>query len=315
MPRDSKRLEDAARAGWLYYIAGNTQDEIARKLGVSRQSAQRLVAQAMADGIVKVRIDHPIGNCLSLAARLADRYGLDRAEVVPTDPGAASPTLGLAEVAADVIESWLAREAPLLMGIGTGRTLRAAIASLPRIACPHHRIVSLTGNIAPDGSIAFYNVIFSIAERVTASTYPMPLPVLVSSADERDALQSQPLVRTSLDLAAEADVAMVGIGEIAPGAPLVVDGFVGPTDLAEMETAHAAGEILGWVFDGQGRLIEGLTNDRVASAPLPDPGRTELIGAAMGPRKVRAIRAALTGGLLSGLLTDEATAIALLDTG
>ena len=40
---DSDRLDDAARAGWLYYIAGNTQDEIAQKLGVSRQTAQRLV--------------------------------------------------------------------------------------------------------------------------------------------------------------------------------------------------------------------------------------------------------------------------------
>ena len=30
------RLDDAARAGWLYYIAGNTQDEIAAKLGISR---------------------------------------------------------------------------------------------------------------------------------------------------------------------------------------------------------------------------------------------------------------------------------------
>ncbi len=32
---DATRLDDAARAGWLYYVAGNTQDEIARKLGVS----------------------------------------------------------------------------------------------------------------------------------------------------------------------------------------------------------------------------------------------------------------------------------------
>ena len=38
---ESARLDDAARAGWLYYVAGNTQDEIARKLGVSRQTAQR----------------------------------------------------------------------------------------------------------------------------------------------------------------------------------------------------------------------------------------------------------------------------------
>lgn len=39
----SDRLDDAARAGWLYYIAGRTQEEIAARLGVSRQAAQRLV--------------------------------------------------------------------------------------------------------------------------------------------------------------------------------------------------------------------------------------------------------------------------------
>ena len=33
---ESSRLDDAARAGWLYYIAGHTQDEIAKKLHVSR---------------------------------------------------------------------------------------------------------------------------------------------------------------------------------------------------------------------------------------------------------------------------------------
>jgi VWFA-related protein len=38
------RLDDAARAGWLYYVAGNNQEQIARKLGVSRQTAQRLVS-------------------------------------------------------------------------------------------------------------------------------------------------------------------------------------------------------------------------------------------------------------------------------
>ena len=31
--------DDAARAGWLYYIAGKTQDDIARILTVSRPTA------------------------------------------------------------------------------------------------------------------------------------------------------------------------------------------------------------------------------------------------------------------------------------
>ena len=29
---EKSRLDDAARAGWLYFIAGHTQDEIAKRL-------------------------------------------------------------------------------------------------------------------------------------------------------------------------------------------------------------------------------------------------------------------------------------------
>ncbi|RUU08370.1 sugar-binding transcriptional regulator, partial [Mesorhizobium sp. M7A.T.Ca.TU.009.01.3.2] len=47
----SNRLDDAARAGWLYYVAGNTQDQIASTLGISRQTAQRLVSLAVSEGL------------------------------------------------------------------------------------------------------------------------------------------------------------------------------------------------------------------------------------------------------------------------
>ena len=63
---DGLRLDEAARAGWLYYVAGNTQDEIARKLGISRQAAQRLVSLAISERLIKVRLDHPIARCMAL---------------------------------------------------------------------------------------------------------------------------------------------------------------------------------------------------------------------------------------------------------
>ena len=71
------RLDDAARAGWLYYVAGNTQEEIAAKMGISRQSAQRLVSLSISEGLIKVRLDHPIGHCLDLAERVRSRYPHD----------------------------------------------------------------------------------------------------------------------------------------------------------------------------------------------------------------------------------------------
>ncbi|QDY71107.1 sugar-binding transcriptional regulator [Qingshengfaniella alkalisoli] len=312
MQGKAKRLDDAARAGWLYYIAGNTQDEIASKLGVSRQSAQRLVAQAMQSGMVKVRIDHPIANCLSLARELVDRFDLEDSEVVPTDPASDDATLGVAEATADDMESWLSRPEPITMALGTGRTLRAAVACLPHLDCAQHRIVSLTGNISPDGSTAHYNVIFSVADIVSARTFPVPLPVIASSPEERDMLQSQPMVRATFRLAQDADVAFIGIGEMGPNAPLVKDGFITVQDANDLCASGVVGEILGWVFDEKGAFIQGATNLRVASAPVPSPNRSKVIAVAKGNQKISAIRAALKGNLVSKLITDEATALALL---
>ncbi len=310
---DARRLDDAARAGWLYYVAGNTQEEIAAKLGVSRQSAQRLVSLAMSAGLVKVRLDHPIARCSSISRRaLGARYGLTFVEVVPTDPGAASSTLGIAEAAAAEMERRLKSPDPIIMAVGTGRALKAAVDRLPSMQCPHHRIVSLTGNIAPDGSASFYNVIFGMADAVRARHYPMPLPVIAASREERDLLHEQKTIRNTLALAAQATVCCVGIGGLGEHAPLLEDGFINASELAALRQAGAVGEILGWAFGRDGRLIEGLTNARVASAPIPPIATAEVIGIARGPDKVAAIAGALAGRLINGLITDEATAEALL---
>ena len=306
------RLDDAARAGWLYYVAGNNQEEIAKKLGVSRQTAQRLVSLSISEGLIKVRLDHPIGRCMELAEALRTRYALDFAEVVPSDPGSSSTVLGLAQAAAAEIERRLKGDKPIVLGLGTGRTLKAAIDQLSPIEAPQHKIVSLTGNIAPDGSAAFYNVIFSMAEAVKARSFPMPLPVIASSAAERETLHGQPMVRDTLALAAKADVTFIGIGALDNDAPLYLDGFISEPELKALQKAGAIGEIIGWAFDAQGRLIDGLTNDRVASAPLPSRESSLVVAIAMGKQKLPGIRAALNRRLVNGLLTDEATAEGLL---
>ncbi|WP_157018918.1 sugar-binding transcriptional regulator [Mesorhizobium xinjiangense] len=311
-PTDITRLDDAARAGWLYYIGGNTQDQIAAKLGVSRQSAQRLVSLAVSEGLVKVRIDHPIAQCLELADKLRSRFALDLAEVVPSDPGSSSTTLGIAQAGAAEIERRLASPDPQIITIGTGRTLKAAIEQLPAMECPQHKVVSLTGNIAPDGSAAYYNVIFTMADKVKARSFPMPLPVIASSPAEREMLHGQPMIASTLELAANADVTFVGIGDLGPEAPLFVDGFISGDDLKALQKARAVGEIVGWTFDAEGRMIDGLTNERVASAPIPSRERSLVVGMAMGKAKLPAIHAAASRRLINGLVTDESTARALL---
>jgi DNA-binding transcriptional regulator LsrR (DeoR family) len=310
--REDSRLDDAARAGWLYYVAGNTQDEIAHKLGISRQSAQRLVSLAIAKKLIKVRLDHPIAACMALAEAMTRRYDLKYCDVAPSDPSSPSTILGVAEAAAAYLERTLRSSAPLVLALGTGRTIRASVDQLPPMHCPQHKVVSLVGNIAPDGSASFFDVITKISDIVKAPHFPMPVPVVASTVEEKAILLQLKPVQHVCDLAKRADVTIVGIGSLDDNAPLFEDGFISRDELHALRKAGAVGEIVGWAYDREGRILPGLTNERVVSMPIGRAGPAMVVGAAMGPSKRAAIRAALIGRLISGLITDEATAEALI---
>ena len=125
-------------------------------------------------------------------------------------------------------------------------------------------------------------------------------------------MHGQSLIRSTLELAAAADVAFVGIGELGADAPLCLDGFLDPEEMARLMGEGAAGEICGWMFDSNGKLLEGSINERVASVPLPPRETTTVIGLAKGKRKYAALLAALRGRMINGVITDEETARYLL---
>jgi DNA-binding transcriptional regulator LsrR (DeoR family) len=309
------RLDEAARAGWLYYVAGNTQDEIAQKLGVSRQTAQRLVAMAVSEKLVKVRLDHPIGHCMDLAQALRERYGLLLAEVVPSDPAAPDLLAGVASAAAALLERTLRSPDPRIVALGTGRALKATVEALSTMECPQHRIVSLLGNLKPDGQASAFNVVVRMADRVSAPHYPLPLPVLARDAAELALFHGQPAVRATLALCAQADLTLVGVGQLGPQAPMVLDGFIDLCGMEELVRAGAAGEITSWVYDAEGRVMDVAHNRRVASAPLPPASDRLVVAVAVGEAKAAALRAALLGRLVNGVVTNEATAERLLAAG
>ncbi len=250
---ENARLDDAARAGWLYYVAGNTQDEIARKLGVSRQTAQRLVSlgdeRAAHQGAPRSS-DRALHGALGCAADNATISFI--CEVAPSDPASTSTTLGIAQLAAAEMERWLRRPDPVVVGIGTGRTMRAVADQMPAMQCPQHKLVALVGIGKSDGSASFYDVIIRLSDTVRAPHYPMPLPVYTRSAEERELLTNLPSTRSLLALIDQADVSFVGVGSIGEGSALLKDGFITAEENEALRKAGAVGEITAWSFDSAG---------------------------------------------------------------
>lgn len=310
---DASADDQAARAAWLYYVGGLTQDQIATEMGVSRQRAQRLVSRAVSAGLIHVRLNHHLASCQELETALRQRFNLVRCRVVPGLGPDRDPVRAIAPAAAEEMERVLREPRPLVIALGTGRAMRGMVEALGVIEAPQHRLVSLIGNIAPDGSASYFDVIMRLAEKVNAPHYPMPVPVISDTAEENATFQSLGPVRKVRELARSADVTFVGVGQMSDDAPLLTDGFLKPEELHEVQRAGAVGEVVGRIFDVEGRYIELAINRRLGGmhAPATRPNRP-VIGIAAGPSKIPAIAAALRSGILNALITDEPTARGVL---
>lgn len=314
MPKSSEKLDLATRAAWLYYVAGNTQNEIAEKLQVSRPVAQRLVAFAVEKNLIRVRVDHRLADCLALADRLSKRYGLTVCEVVPVDDDSPEEIdRKLAVAGAQVMERYLTEEKPMVIAVSSGRTLKAAVDQIAQLDRPQHRLVSMVGAIAQDGSSNRYDVALHISEKTGGKHFLLPAPLIADNEAERAQWCNHRLYRIVEGLSGEADVAFVGIGNIRPNCPLHEDGFITSAEVRELTQLGAVAEMLGLPIDASGRRVESPTGRRVTSIRLDSPPRRPTIGFAGGERKREAVLAALKGGWLSGLVTDELSAQAALE--
>lgn len=309
MSGHDKKLDQAARAAWLYYVAGETQHDIADKLGVSRQVAQRLVALATEQGLVSVTITHPVAACMTLAEQLKARYHLDLCQVVPAAEVETSGLQQMIAVAgAEVMAQTLKRDEPQTIAVGSGRTLRATIEELPEFERPQHSCVSLIGAIASDGSCTRYDVPLWMAEKTRGRYFILPAPLYADSADDRDLWCNHRIYRTVTEKAVEADVIFVGIGQVTPGCPLNADGFITDAEVASLCQQRVMAEMVGHFIGEAGERVESELDARLTSVRLTAHTKRNVIAFAGGREKHQAIAAALRGGWMRGLITDEQSA-------
>lgn len=313
----TKRADDdslAIRAAWLHFAAGLTQAEVAERLGVSNVKAHRLVSWASQSGAVKVTIDGDVTECLLLEERLCQRFGLAYAQVVPNLYEDGLPLRALGIAGAGYLKREIEGAEGRVIGIGHGRTLAAAIAASPRIDCGSTRFVSLMGGLTRNFAANPHDVMHRLAERTGSAAYVLPVPFVANSAADREVLLSQRGVADVFALATKADLMIVGIGTTQPDAQLVGAGMIDLDEIGEVQNSGGVGEILGHFFDRDGQPIDTSLAARTLSPDLASLRERRIVAIAGGPAKIEGIGAILRSGLLSGLLTDERTATALMDS-
>ena len=84
------------------------------------------------------------------------------------------------------------------------------------------------------------------------------------------------------------------------------------SEIEEVRKSGGVGELLGHFFDDQGNPVETTLSDRTLALERDDLEGRRIVAVAGGVVKTRAIRSILQSRKLSGLITDERTARALI---
>ena len=305
----------AIRAAWLSFVGGCTQGEIAARLEVSPAKVHRLIAYAQRAGHVRFHIEGRPLECLEYEEAFSRRFGLNNCIVAPdlgagaNDEAAAIRSVGAA--AGNLLAQILTGSGIAQVGVGMGRTLKAAVAAMPRISREDLSIVSISGSLTSRLSANPYDVVQLLAERSGGEGYYLPVPYLATTVAEKEMFLSQPSVQELLARARRSDTFVVGIGSIGDDGHLRRMNLISPHQQDALREVGAVGDLMGRFIDIDGKAVPASLSEQAVGLGFEDVRGARVLALSGGVSKTAATLSALRTGVITDLVIDEALAKSL----
>ena len=298
----------------LYYVDELTQAEVGRRLGLSTAKVNRLLQQARQQGMVEITIHTPLQHVLELEYRLKAIFDIQEVVVIPRiakDVTAHVHTLGRA--GAGYLLDHLRDGDIIAMGGGTG--VHSVVQALESPRAYDVKVAPLLGGVQGRATTDVNYLVAQLAERLGGKAYRLHAPAFVDTGEQRDMLQSVGPIKEILDIARQANIALLGVGTVEPDESRFVEfTALSVEDMKRIAgTYGGVGEIGAHVYDTEGKHCAEEYAERVVGLSLQELKRIPfVIGVAATAAKALPLYGALRGGYLHTLITDEAAAQGVL---
>ncbi|MDO4344634.1 MAG: sugar-binding domain-containing protein [Eubacteriales bacterium] len=294
------------KVAWYYYMEGLTQQNIGDYLGIPRLRVNRLLDKARKTGIIHFSVRNGDNNRMHIEKELIQRFHLKDAFIVPPSINGGDCNESVAQAAAMYINERLDKYS--YINIGYGDTPSRVLNHLANISEFPVNVVSLTGGVSyylPNTQSNIFN----------AKLYLMPTPLLMSEPGMVSAIEKEPCVEQIKNMVSLAKMSVIGIGGMDKEATILANGMLSYNDFLLLSMKGAVGDMLCHFIDRNGHLVSSDIEGRLISTSLDTlKSLDNTIGVAAGKNKAEAILAALRGGYLDILITDEIAAASVLES-
>ena len=294
-------------ASVLYYLEGKTQSEIAKELYLSRPKVSRLLKKARELQIVDITINYQNDEFEQLQGEIRRTFGVPRVVIAKTLRHQQDTLNEVGKAAAKELAALINDN--MTVGISWGQHIRTAARFMKRRQHENLKIVELFGAVSYDlGETDTLSIGRSISSKLGAKLYPLPSPIYINDESARQAIIDTPLIRSTLAMIESCDLIISGIGSIdSKSMQTLWDNYVDREMKNRIITAGGIGFILAHFFDRYGEFLDIDINDDVIGIRTETIKQKKIVAIASGEDKVRATHAALAGGLINTLISDEET--------
>lgn len=308
----SRRAAQVVEVATAYYHERLDQEQIARRMGISRSTVSRMLAEALDTGVVEIRVRGALPIHPGLQRDLVETLGLQDAMVLATREDE-DCLADLGRLAARRLDARLADGD--ILAISWGTAVRATVEGFdPRTTRDVEVVQMIGGAGSRDPQVDGTELARRLAGALGGRFRYLNAPLVVAEEAVAAGLRREPAVRETLAAAAAAGLALVGIGTfLGDRSSFVRSGHLAVRHLAELRAAGAVGDVAGHIVAEDGRLLDPPLSRRIVTIDVADLRRIPtVLAVASGPEKVAAILGTIRAGLVDALVTDDRTAAALL---
>jgi DNA-binding transcriptional regulator LsrR (DeoR family) len=299
----------------MYYPYNLSQNEISSNLRISKSAVSRLLKEGRDKGIVTFHIKDYEDRMSSLEDKLEQSFKLKEAVVVSDEGINSEETIKkkVAKAAAILLQRRIRENDTIAVSWGT--TLAEVAKALNP---PFHLdidIVPLIGGIDNRGRDIHSNEIArQVSEAFKGKYYVLNAPVIVDSLVIKEALEKEKTIKTVIDKAKSADIALVGIGSPKKSSTMIKRGYFSVKEFTKLTDKEVIGDICTNFFDIQGNIIKFPLHNKMIGLGLKELKHIPImIGVACGEDKKEAILGALRGGYVNIIVTNKRVAEYLIN--
>lgn len=298
----------------MYYENQIGQNEIAKRLGISRPTVSKLLKQAREKGYVRIEIvDLDNQNCYKLEKQLEEKFGLKEAIVVEDkyDINFQKEELGM-EVSKYLYRT--IKEGDII-GISMGTTLKTIPQYTKVKKFNNIQFIPLLGGIGePDMTTHSNQLVVEMSKGMGGTFKLLHGPAIVSNENIINILREDKNIKEVFKSMDKMNIALVGIGSpIDENSNVIKNGYFNKRDIEVFKEKKAAGDICLNVYGLDGNVDNYEYNRCVFGLNIKKLKNVDkVIGVACGIEKVEAILGALNGKYINVLAVNYSLAEAIL---